>query len=125
MWEKENFQLSLHSIMAKRLAHSTKNARVNAQKWKYRHTDSIFSYFLIVPSCLRHVVPLSLCFVLLTFLLSACSVNKFIGDDELYLKEVKVVSTNKEATKDFYLSNYVRQTPNSNWFGAKIPLKIY
>ena len=55
----------------------------------------------------------------------SCSVNKYIADDELYLKEVHVVSTDKPATKDMMLDGYVRQTPNSKWFGAKIPMRIY
>ena len=55
----------------------------------------------------------------------SCSVNKYISDEELYLKEVHVVSTDKPATKDMMLDGYVRQTPNSKWFGAKIPMRIY
>ena len=125
MWEKENFQLSLHSIMARSIAHSTKKVGLNTQKWKYRRVDSIFSKsFFVLPS-VRHITHISICIVLLSFLLTACSVDKFIGENELYLKDVKVVSTNKDATKEYYLSNYVQQTPNSNWFGAKIPMKIY
>ena len=55
----------------------------------------------------------------------SCSVNKYVGEDELYLKDVHVISTDKQATKDMMLEGYVRQTPNSKWFGAKIPMRIY
>lgn len=58
-------------------------------------------------------------------LLVSCSVERFISDDELFLKDVNVVSTNDKATKNYFLSDYVLQNPNSKWFGAKIPLKIY
>lgn len=57
--------------------------------------------------------------------LQSCGVTKYIADDELYLKEVKVESTDRAATKDFLLDGYVRQTPNQKWFGAKIPMRIY
>ena len=57
--------------------------------------------------------------------LMSCSVSKYIGDDELYLKDVYVVSADKQATKDMALEGYVRQTPNTKWFDAKIPMRIY
>ena len=65
--------------------------------------------------------------LLMTVLLCAvsCSVSKYIGEDELYLKDVHVTSADREATKDMMLEGYVRQTPNSKWFGAKIPMRIY
>ena len=59
------------------------------------------------------------------YMLCACSVDKFIGDDELYLKKVEVTSTDKKTTKPYALPSYVRQTPNSKWFGSKVPLHIY
>ncbi len=55
----------------------------------------------------------------------SCSVDRYIADNAYYLKEVKVVSTDRKATKNLELSGYVRQLPNRKWFGAKIPLKIY
>lgn len=63
--------------------------------------------------------------IALLLITASCSVDKFIADDELLLKDVSVISTNEEATKPYSLSDYVLQNPNSKWFGAKIPLKIY
>ena len=65
---------------------------------------------------------LSSCILLLA---TACSVEKFIGDNELYLQRVEVKSTDEKATAPYSLANYVKQTPNSKWFGAKVPLRIY
>ena len=58
-------------------------------------------------------------------LLSACGVTKHVAEDELFLKDVYVVSDEPQATKDLQLEGYVRQTPNTKWFGAKIPMRIY
>ena len=63
--------------------------------------------------------------LLLALLATGCSVDRFVGDDELFLKDTKVVSANRKATKSLMLDDYILQTPNSKWFGAKIPLKIY
>jgi len=63
--------------------------------------------------------------LLLAILSTSCSVERFVGDDELFLKETKVVSANQKATKSLMLDDYILQTPNSKWFGAKIPLKLY
>ena len=63
--------------------------------------------------------------LILTLSLLSCSVDRFVSEDEYFLKETKVVSTNHKATKNLLLDDYIRQTPNSKWFGAKIPLKIY
>ena len=77
-----------------------------------------------LPLRLRLALRLALSLTLLLSLLS-CSVDRFVGDDELFLKETSVVSTNHKATKSLMLDDYILQTPNSKWFGAKIPLKIY
>ena len=63
--------------------------------------------------------------LLLAILSTSCSVVRFVGNDELFLKETKVVSANQKATKSLMLDDYILQTPNSKWFGAKIPLKLY
>ena len=55
----------------------------------------------------------------------ACSTNKYIPEGKYLLKEVGVVSDNDKAIKPYSLSDYIIQTPNSKWFGAKIPLKFY
>lgn len=60
----------------------------------------------------------------LLFFLS-CSVDRYVADDQLYLKEVDVVELNPRATKHLSLADYVLQQPNNKWFGAKVPLKIY
>lgn len=57
--------------------------------------------------------------------LSSCSVEKFLEDEELYLKRINVKSTDERATKPYDLKNYVKQSPNKKWFGAKVPLRIY
>ncbi len=69
--------------------------------------------------------PRLLTFLLLTTLLAACSVDKYVADDQLYLRSVKVVSTEPEVTKPYQLSGYVKQSPNVKWFGAKVPMRIY
>ena len=66
-----------------------------------------------------------LSFILFTLLITSCSVDRYIADDELFLKEVNVVETNPQATKSLSLADYVLQQPNNKWFGAKVPLKIY
>ena len=58
-------------------------------------------------------------------LLEGCSVDKYIPDGGYYLKGVMVSSDDKEATKSYSLSNYIAQQPNSNWFGAKVPMRLY
>lgn len=58
-------------------------------------------------------------------LLAACSIDKYIPDDGFYLKKVNVVSDNEEATKGLSLSGYVKQNPNTKWFGIKVPMRIY
>ncbi len=63
--------------------------------------------------------------LLLTLASVSCSVDRFISDDELFLKDVSVKSANNKATKNLSLSDYVQQTPNRKWFGAKVPLKIF
>ena len=63
--------------------------------------------------------------MLMLFSMGACSVDKFIGEDELYLKKVEVVTEQADAMKGYSLGDYVRQTPNAKWFGAKVPLRIY
>lgn len=58
-------------------------------------------------------------------LLCSCSVSKYIEDDYFYLKEIKVTSDNDKAIKEYALTDYIRQTPNTKWFGAKVPMKLY
>lgn len=63
--------------------------------------------------------------MLIAMIVTSCSVDRYIADDELFLKEVNVVENNHKATKTLALADYVLQQPNNKWFGAKVPLKIY
>lgn len=63
--------------------------------------------------------------IILSNLLTSCSIERQLSENDLYLKRVKLTSTDKNATKPYELQNYVKQTTNKKWFGAKIPLKIY
>lgn len=62
---------------------------------------------------------------LLSMLLAACSVDKYIPADRYYLKKVNVASADEEATKNMNLMGYVKQSPNTKWFGLKVPMRIY
>ena len=55
----------------------------------------------------------------------SCAIDKYVPDEALYLKKVEVQSANHELTKNLYLQNYVKQNPNTKWFGLKIPMRIY
>lgn len=55
----------------------------------------------------------------------SCAIDKYVPDEALYLKKVEVQSANPELTKNLYLQNYVKQNPNTKWFGLKIPMRIY
>ena len=63
--------------------------------------------------------------LLLLMLLTACSIDKYIPDDGYYLKKVNVVSDDENATKNLELPGYVKQSPNTKWFGIKIPMRMY
>lgn len=59
------------------------------------------------------------------FVLTSCSVSKFIPEGHYLLDEVKIISDNKEV-KPSSVKNYVRQNPNTKWFSLlKIPLYTY
>lgn len=65
--------------------------------------------------------------ICLTFLISACSVTKYVPDGGYLVDKVNVTTDVKR--KDINISNlksYVRQKGNSRWFSAvKIPLATY
>lgn len=63
--------------------------------------------------------------MLTVLLLAACSIDKYIPDDGYYLRKVKVVSDDEEATKGLSLPGYVKQSPNTKWFGIKVPMRFY
>ena len=58
-------------------------------------------------------------------LLTACSIDKYIPEDGYYLKKVNVVSDDENATKNMELPGYLKQSPNTKWFGIKIPMRMY
>ncbi len=62
---------------------------------------------------------------LLSLLTYSCSVSKHIPDNEYLLKDVSVVCDNQRADKAYTFEDYILQTPNTKWFGAKVPLKLY
>ena len=62
---------------------------------------------------------------LVTLICHSCTVSRFIEEDELFLKRTKVVSDNHSATKSLALADYILQTPNTKWFGMKVPLGTY
>ena len=61
----------------------------------------------------------------LSMILFSCSIDKYIPADSYYLKKVNVESTDENATKGMELSGYVKQSPNTKWFGLKVPMRIY
>lgn len=58
-------------------------------------------------------------------LLSSCKATKYLDDGEYYLKSTEVQSADEHATKDLLLADYIKQTPNTKWFGIKVPLGLY
>lgn len=55
----------------------------------------------------------------------SCSVTKFVPEGESLLQDVKVVSHISKLNEDDALL-YLKQTPNSKWFGLfRVPLRIY
>lgn len=64
-------------------------------------------------------------FLLVIWMLTSCSVSKFIPDGAYLLDDVKVVSDNKDV-KPSDVIGYNRQNPNSRWFSlVKVPLHVY
>lgn len=65
-------------------------------------------------------------YILSLLLLASCSVGKYIPEGDYLLKDVTVTyDDSSRMLKDYDLLSYNQQLPNSKWFGAKIPLKIY
>lgn len=61
----------------------------------------------------------------LSMMLFSCSIETYIPSDSYYLKKVNVVSVDEEATKGMEMPAYVKQNPNTKWFGLKVPMRIY
>lgn len=67
----------------------------------------------------------TLVYTTLLSLLTACSSEKFLGEDDLLLTSVKLTSDNPETDVNDYLI-HLRQTPNSKWFNLfKVPQGLY
>lgn len=64
-------------------------------------------------------------FFSLSMMVLSCSVDKYIPEGRYLLDEVKVTCENDELMKTYSLSDYATQNTNANWFGARVPLKIY
>ena len=63
--------------------------------------------------------------LIISLLLSGCSVGKFIPEGQYLLDEVHISSDNSEI-KSSEMYSYVRQKPNSKWFSlVKLPMYIY
>ena len=64
-------------------------------------------------------------YITLVTLLSSCSANRFIPENQYLLDEVNILSDTKEVQPSLFTS-YVRQNPNSKWFNlVKVPMHIY
>lgn len=64
-------------------------------------------------------------FTAVTFLLTACSSDKFIPENSYYLKTVKIKTKDKQIEVSS-LKPYIRQKENSKWFSLfKLPLGVY
>lgn len=73
-----------------------------------------------------HGAVASLCaWGLACLLMASCAVERHVPEGAFYLKATKTATSDREATKDLYLSSYVLQQPNKRWFGFKVPLHIY
>ena len=55
----------------------------------------------------------------------SCSVSRYIPEGEHILEEVSVRCDDKEVMKTYALGDYVVQSPNTAWFGMRVPMKIY
>ena len=72
---------------------------------------------------MRHFSYLLVC--VFVFVLSSCSVNKFIPEGDYLLDDVIMVSDNKDVNAGNF-RGYVRQNPNARWFSKmKVPMRIY
>ena len=64
-------------------------------------------------------------YILISVLLTSCSVNKFIPEKQYLLDEVNIISDTKEVKPSMF-TTYIRQNPNAKWFNlVKVPMRIY
>lgn len=62
---------------------------------------------------------------LLSMIMLSCSVDRYIPEGQHMLTKTDVTCDNENISKNYLLSDYIVQSTNSKWFGARIPLKIY
>lgn len=75
--------------------------------------------------CMEKFIRQFLCLLAGTFILTGCSVSKFIPEGHYLLDDVEIRSDNKEV-KPSQMNAYIRQTPNAKWFSlVKLPMYIY
>ena len=64
-------------------------------------------------------------YLTLVVLISSCSANRFIPENQYLLDEVNILSDTKEVNPSLF-NSYVRQNPNAKWFNlVKVPMHIY
>lgn len=63
--------------------------------------------------------------IIIALIVSSCSVSRHIADDELYLRKVVLRSDSKDVADELSLHDVIQQQPNTKWFGAKIPMRVY
>ena len=65
-------------------------------------------------------------YIVALLLLTSCSVSKYIPEGKYLLRNVSVSYVDGgKGVLAYDLKSYNQQQPNSKWFGAKVPLKIY
>lgn len=62
---------------------------------------------------------------LLSTALAACSVDRYIPEGRHMLEAVEVRCDDENVQKAYALGDYVTQNTNAQWFGVRVPLKIY
>lgn len=85
----------------------------------------LYNFMKIVHQDIVRLVKCML-YIYMVCMVSACSVNKFIEEDEYLLNSAKVTYPKEpKELKEYNLRAYIQQQPNSKWFGMKIPLGVY
>ena len=78
-----------------------------------------------VTICMKKFIHHILFLLIGAFLVTGCSVSKFIPEGHYLLDDVEIKSDNREV-KPSQMTAYVRQTPNAKWFSLiKLPMYIY
>ena len=64
-------------------------------------------------------------YIFTIFITTSCSIGKYVPEGKYYLKKNQITCTDKKVGKTYIFEDYIKQSPNTKWFGAKVPLKIY